>query len=277
MGRGRAVHARAKRGVSRLAELQERRAHESRLTPDRALRSVDEAEAFARDRGLLTRAADSALPSFFEACHEDPYAPGSGGFGQWPATKWPWFGELAKRPGLHLVKVHNGKHVLVTDEIAALLDPICRSELERMAGADPDWALLLGHLASAGPSEPEDLQRELGLKPKDLKAIRLPLERCGAVVSRSVMYATTNGGHRHTSELARWDQVFPEQPANPNALEDLVVAGVCAAVVAPERELPRWFSWRWLMAPKDRSRGLTPGLVQKGRLERPEPGWVAAA
>ena len=262
--------------MSRLTELQERRAHECRLTPDRALESIDEAEAFARNRGLLTRAADSALPSFFEACHEDPYAPASSGFGQWPATKWPWFGQLGSRPGLHLVKAHNGKHLLVSDEIAALLDPICRSELERMAGADPDWALLLDHLAAAGPSEPEDLQRELGLKPKALKAIRYPLERCGAVVSRSVVHATAGGGHRQTSELARWDQVFPAQPDNPDALEDLLVASVRAAVVAPERELPRWFSWRWDVAGRAMSTGLAAGLVQKGRLERPEPGWVAA-
>src|SRR6266516_3207912 len=58
--------------MSRLQELQERRAHECRLTPDRALRTLDEAEAFLRDRGLLTRTADSALPSLYEACHEDP-------------------------------------------------------------------------------------------------------------------------------------------------------------------------------------------------------------
>jgi hypothetical protein len=29
------------------------------------------------------------------------------------------------------------------------------------------------------------------------------------------------------------------------ALADLLVAAVRAAVVAPERELKRWFSWQW--------------------------------
>src|SRR5438876_9101157 len=119
--------------MSRLQELQERRAYECRLTPDRALRTLDEAEEFLRDRGLLSRTADSALPSLYEACHEDPYAPGKGGFGEWPATKWPWFGELADREGVHLLKVHRGKNLLVTAETVALLDPICRSELERMS------------------------------------------------------------------------------------------------------------------------------------------------
>src|ERR671930_471266 len=142
--------------MSRLQELRDRRAYECRLTPDRALRTLDEAEAFLRDRGLLTRTADSALPSLYEACHEGPYAPGRGGFGEWPATKWPWFGELADRNGIHRLKVHHrGKNLLVTEEVAAILDPICRSEIKRMREA-PEWARVLDHLAAAGPSEPED-------------------------------------------------------------------------------------------------------------------------
>ena len=46
-----------------LAELEERRAYECRLTPDRALESLDDAEAFLQERGMLTRSADSALPA----------------------------------------------------------------------------------------------------------------------------------------------------------------------------------------------------------------------
>ena len=106
-----------------LEELRERRAFECRLTPDRALGSLEEAEAFLLDRGLLTRTADCALPSLFEACHEEPYAPASPGFGQWPRTKFPWFGELGAR-GYLVLGVHRGKNLLVTGEVAALLDPV---------------------------------------------------------------------------------------------------------------------------------------------------------
>jgi hypothetical protein len=241
--------------MSRLQELQERRAYECRLSPDRALRSFDEAEACLRDRGLLTRTADSALPSLYEACHEDPYAPGRGGFGEWPATKWPWFGELAERDGIHRLKVyHRGKNLLVTEETAALFDPICRSEIERMRRDSPEWARVLDHLAAAGPSEPEDLKVELELKPKELKAILFPLELCGAVLRRDGM-------------LERWDQVFPEPPRGPGGPEELLVAAVRAAVVAPEQEVGRWFGWR----PE-----LVESLVASRRLERPEPGWLAA-
>ena len=82
---------------------------------------------------------------------EDPYKIGSPGFAASPATKWPWFGELAGR-GYLVAAVHRGKNLLVAGEVARLLDPICRAEIERMRAADRGWGLLLDHLAAAGPS-----------------------------------------------------------------------------------------------------------------------------
>jgi len=256
--------------VSTLAELEERRAYECRLTPDRALETIDEADEFLCDRGLLTRTTDSALPGLFEACHEEPYAHDKPGFGQWPATKFPWFGQLGARGHLVLA-VHRGKSLLATDAVAALLDPICRAELARLELEDENWARLLRHLADAGPSELDDLQTELSLTPKELKSIRLPLERCGALVARSVVY---DDPHRHTSLLARWDQAHPESPGGDDprrALGDLVCAGVRAAVVAPEPELVRWFSWRWYW-----DDDLVDELVGSGRLVRVD-GHVTTA
>jgi hypothetical protein len=246
-------------GSPTLDELRDRRAFECRLTADRALSSLDEAEEFLLDRGLLTRTADSALPSLFAACHEEPYAPDKPGFGQWPRTKFPWFGELGAR-GYATLAVHRGKSLLVTGEAARLLDPLCRAELEQRRD-DP----LLRHLAETGPSELEDLQLELALSPKELRRLRTPLERCGAVVARSVIYEEP---HRHTSLLSRWDQVFPE-PAGGGGLDELVVAAVRAAVLAPEPEVASWFSWP---VPQR----LLDDLVETGGLRRPEPGWLAA-
>jgi hypothetical protein len=253
-----------------LEELEERRAYLCRLTPDRALDSIEEAGEFLRDRGLLTRTPDSALPSLFEACHEEPYAAGSRGFGSWPATKYPWYFELAARPDVHELRIHNGKSILLTDDTLALVDPICRSELARVE-REEEWSRLVGHLADAGPSTLADLQTELGLKPKELKLLRSPLERCGALVSRSLRVDLPEGGHVHTSELLRYDQAYA-QPARGGGIEELVVAAVRAAVIAPEREVTRkWFSWRWLFEDD-----LVDRLVSEGRLVRPEPGWVSA-
>ena len=248
-----------------LADLRVRRAIECRLVPGRALRSLAEAEEFLRDRGLLTRTTDCALPSLYEACHEDPYRPGRPGFATWPAEKWPWFGELAGR-GYLATSVHRGKNLLVSSEAAALLDPICRAEIERMRGFDRGWRRLLDHLAAAGPSGIDDLRTELGLKRQELNALRSPLERCGAIVSRSAE-VTAGASEQRSSVLARWDQACPAgggTGTSPGeALRDLVVAGVRAAVVAPEAEPRRWFSWQWYWTGT-----LIDGLVRAGRLRR---------
>ena len=252
-------------------ELQQRRLYACRLTPDRALQSPEETYEFLRERGLLTRTQDSALPSFFAACHEEPYAAGSSGFGAWPATKYPWYSAVATRPDVHELRIHNGKSILLTYETLALVDPICRAELARMEAED-EWAPLLSHLADAGPSTLDDLRTELELRPKELKLLRAPLERCGAVVSRSLRVALPDGGHVHTSELLRYDQAFPEPGPETGGIDALVIAAVRAAVIAPEREVTRkWFSWRWLL-PDD----LVDRLVSEGRLERPAQGWVTA-
>ena len=105
----------------------------------------------------------------------------------------------------------------------------------------------------------------LGLKPKELQSLRSPLERCGAVVSRSIVYEEP---HRHTSELQRVDQLVPE-PAEGGGLEDLVVAGVRAAVLVPEAEVAKWFSWRWYWEDD------LVGAAGRGRAARAAGGRVA--
>jgi hypothetical protein len=259
--------------VESLTGLQERRRFECRLTPDRALRTLDDAEAFLRGRGMLTRTAGCALPSLFDACHEDPYKPGSPGFATWPATKWPWFGELAGRGYLETA-VHRGKKLLVTGEVARLLDPVCRAEIERMRAADRSWGRLLDHLAAAGPSGIDDLRTELRLKRQELNSLRSPLERCGAIVSRALP-AAAGEGHPQSSELARWDQAYEgagNADASPErAFASLIVAGLRAAVVAPERELRRWFSWQWYWTDT-----LVDDLVGQGRLRRVDDHVTAA-
>jgi hypothetical protein len=258
--------------VESLSDLISRRQFECRLAPDRALRTLAEAEAFLRDRGLLTRTADCALPSLYEACHEDPYKPGSPGFATWPATKWPWFGELGER-GYLIAAVRRGKNLLVTSEVARLLDPICRAEITRMHAADPGWRRLLDHLADAGPGSVDDLRVELRLKRQELNALRAPLQRCGAIIARSLQ-VTAGEGHQHSSELIRWDQarLVPEvSRTDPRqALAALIAVAVRAAVVAPEQELRRWFSWQWYWTDE-----IVDDLVRDGRLRRID-GHVAA-
>src|SRR5436190_22318416 len=94
--------------VNSIAELRQKRLHDCRLTQDRKLETLDEAEAFLIDRGVLTLTQDSALPSLFAATHEEPYKRGSAGLGSWPKTKWPVGGDLALRPGVPPLKLYRG-------------------------------------------------------------------------------------------------------------------------------------------------------------------------
>jgi hypothetical protein len=253
--------------VPTLRELQERRAFECRLTPDRALETLDAAEEFLRERGVLTLMPTCSLPSLFGACHEEPYQEGGRGFGAWPKTKYPWGVFLGGRKDAYATKLQRGKTLFLSREVAALADPICRAEIARMESADPEWARLLRHLNNSGPSLLEDLQRELELEPRELKALRAPLERCGAVVARPVVVPA----HRHTSELARWDHVFRSLTRDVADLAGLVVAAVRAAVVCPDNEPRKWFSWTWRWDDE-----LVERLVADGRLAQPEEGWLWA-
>ncbi len=206
------------------------RAHACRLTPDRALTTLDEAAEWIAERGLVTLMPCCSLPSLFAACHEEPYSAHARGFGGWPKTKYWWPFALGQRPDVYALKIHRGKTLLVSEPVARLADPLCRAALAEAERGE--HGPLLRHLAAAGPSLVEDLKAELG----PVKRARAQLERVGALVA-----GTIETEDSYFTELRRWDQLFPEPSAG--GIEDLVVAGIAAAVVAPERELRTWFSW----------------------------------
>ena len=219
------------------------RAQACRLTPDRALVEFEEAVTFLHQRGMLTMTPDCSLPSLFGACHEEPHSPGKGGYGQYPKTRWWWGGALRECDGVCWTKLHKGKGLYLTLALAETVAPVCLAELERArAGAHgEDGQTLVGLLTSAGPSLVDDIKRELGWDAKRLRSARSKVERVGAVVDRHVTLDAANGGHVHTAELQLWPWGAAGDPDA--ALDDLGVAGVRAAVVAPEREVKRWFSW----------------------------------
>ena len=223
-----------------LEEAEERRAALCRLVPDRALETLDEAVAWLHERGVVTLRPDCSLPSLHGAMHEEPYAPGKGGFAEWPKTRWWWGHALGQRDGIHFLKLRKGKGVFLTDATAALADPLARAELALAdEGADgEDARTLVAHLAEAGPSFTEEVREELGFDARMLRAARARLEPRGALVARNVLLEEPD---RYATELARWDRRFP-LPAAGGAAE-LATAGLRAAVVAPEREARRWFTW----------------------------------
>lgn len=261
--------------MATLAELRAERIRLCRLTADRALTGLDDAQAFLHDRRLLTLVPDSSLPSLFAATHEEAYAPGKAGFGSWPKTKWRWGSELAGRSGVVTPKIHRGKILFLSRDAAAIVDPLCRESLDLAADGQmgPEAASIVRHLAAAGPTSVDDLKVALSLEPKTLRAAREKLEASGAVVAKEALVPVgIEPAHRHSSVLARWDQMFTQRrkASASAALDEVVVLGVRAAVVTHQDEIKSWFSWPVTGSAVDR-------LVASGRLSRPGPGWVSAA
>jgi hypothetical protein len=239
-----------------------------RLTPDRALETLDQAAEWVLERGLVTLLPGKSLPSLFAACHEEPYKEDGHGFAGWPKTKWRWGGALEER-GFLYAKLLRGTGVFVSDEVAALADPLCREGLGRVEAGEygEDAMRLVAHLTEAGPSLVDELIEELGIARQPFRGVQKRLEAFGAVVAKSMRIDVAGGGHRHASELHRWDQLRPT-PSSHGGLPDLVTAGVRAAVVAPDREVQSWFSWRV-------DEGLIERLLEEGDLTRPHPGLLA--
>ena len=248
-----------------LAALERRRAHECRLIRQRALKSLDEAATFLGERGLLTRMADSALPSLFGATHEAPSRAGGRGFDLWPRTKWVWSFQLTLQPGVLLTKLHRGKSLYLTMETARLFDPLVRQSI---AEAEGDEAKFLAHLAKHGESTVDDMELELGWDRARLKRIRDRLQRVGAVIGHGLVFE--DDATWYFGPLRRWDQVVKKAAAVKDPYCAVIVAAMRAAVLVPDHDMQKWFSWPI-------PRGTVEKLIGDGKLVRPAPGWLATA
>ena len=70
--------------------------------------------------------------------------------------------------------------------------------------------------------------------------------------------------------MRRWDAVIRNHASSSDPIADIVLAGMRAAVIAPESDVRSWFSWPVPSATIDR-------LVDEGRLVRPARGRLAIA
>jgi hypothetical protein len=171
---------------------------------------------------------------------------------------------------VHSLKVHRGKVLLCPQAAMRAVDPLARAALAEADGAGDERSRLVRHLKSAGPSKLDDVKDELGLEAPALRKVREKLESVAAIVSRDITVSGGKGIHAHTSELARWDQVWnkPWKANQEQALAELVLVGIRAAVLAHQDEVGKWFSWpvEW---------PLLADLIAARRLVRPGPGYLA--
>jgi hypothetical protein len=204
------------------------------------------------------------LPSLFNACHEASARPDARGFASWPATKWIWSFQLTGERGAVVTKVHKGRTLYMSRAATAAFDALCRRAADTATG---DEARLVRHLAEAGPSMNRDVELELGWDKARIKRARTRLERVGAVVSDGLVSGTSIEEWSY-GPMQLWSQAVPRPAPSSDPFGDVVVVGVGAAVLAPEIEVDRWFSWPLPKGTVDR-------LVAEGRLRRPAPTWLA--
>ena len=248
--------------VESLTELQERRAFQCRLMPGRALRSLEEADAFLRDRGLLDahgglRVAELVLgvprgsvqarqPGFRHVASDEMAVVRRAGRARLPGHRDPRQEPARDRRGVH-----------------APPDLPCGDRTHARCG--PRLGRSCWTIRRRGTIQ----HRRRQVRPSGSRAgAEVAAGTAGAV--RRDHRALAAGDRRGTpasSELVRWDQAYPGTggtDANPGqALKDLLAAGVRAEVVAPEPELRRWFPWQWYWTDT-----LVDDLIRQGRLRR---------
>lgn len=249
-----------------------------RLLPSLRLRSLEDAEEFLVERGLLTILPTTSLPSLFGAT-DPPADMTARGWARWPSGIWWWDSALAHSASALRLKIMRGTGVVVARRLMPVLDPLCRAELDRADAGEygEGPARLVRHLREDRPSLLDDLKDGRGWETAELRSSRNRLEKVGVLVTREVEVDAKSGGHRHTSELRRWDQLDPLPSSRPEGLRErptglagLLVAAIRSAVFAPEAEARSWFSW-----PVPGS--LVDALVDGGDVARPVSGYLACS
>lgn len=229
--------------VDRLLALRLRR---HRLHPSRPIRDARGALAFIRERRIVLSTGHSSLPVVAEAIAGHPLR------GSWMANP-----EVFRIYNI-LKKVHASKQVVSAPLILGketLLDASLGPSVVRIA-ADPrrrETAIsglppLAQRLLRQVEVEGEVRMDRLAISTAPGRKARLLLERELLIVSRDLH---TERGH-HTAVVMPWSRSKAAarfaRRAMPltydEACDALVLAAVRSAVIAPEREVRRWFVFR---------------------------------
>ena len=250
-----------------LADLRARRDYECRLTPDRALESLTRRMASCGN-GVCSRVPPTAR---CRACMRRVM--------RTPIRQAAGLRELASHEvavGPRAIRVPGralaGHPSRQDDPAERRAARARRSGLPCRAGTDGARRSGLGQ-AAGSPGRYGTVRRRRRRGRARTEAQGAPgrcARRCSAAGrwwrGRSCCLRRSGEGHIHRSELARWDQAYPRPSGLPRDIVALMGAALRAAVLTPEKDLVKWFSWRWLL-PSD----LADQLIARGLAIRPLP------
>jgi hypothetical protein len=225
-----------------LDELEMLRLKLHRLSPARPLRSVTAATAFIRERHMVMSTGHASLPVLSEAI-AGRHLPGSWMAHAEAARIYKILGRMARSP-IVAAPIVLGKETLCDPSLGPAVERVAHDPRRRhmvLKALPPLARRLLATVEAEGQLRMD----RWGAPTRNARPARLLLERQLLVTSSSLH---TERGY-HTSLVIPWALSTISQRVAPQARkisfsdaeDQLLIAAVHAAVLAPEREVRRWF------------------------------------
>jgi len=238
------------------------RAKEHKLHQPLRLTTLPQAEQFVQDKGLVSVLGGNELPSIISAFLGREWKPSGRGFSSW--LEWWSLRVSGERLGKVLSNLERSKVVvptrifrrsktLVSRQLWPSITPIARHFSEE-ASSDRTFSKLekstLELIGRIGPIRTDKLKDELGIHGKtDSGKFHLSL-------SKLESYALIVGSedpqperHLHANIWSHWKSIAPDTERKPDisyagAISQLLEMTLDAAVLAPEKEVAKWFRWK---------------------------------
>src|SRR5712692_3131349 len=238
------------------------RQKEHRLHPSLRLRTIDEIRQFVHGKGLVSVFGGNELPSVISAILGREWKPSGKGFTSW--EEW-WslkisgqnaghaLGQLGRAKDIIATRIFRNSKTLVSQNLWPILNPIVKHHLDLAAKhkilSGLEWQILKV-LDGNGSTRTDHLRSLLKLQGKTHTS------RFHSALSKLENYALIIGyedphpeRHLHANIWQPWTmRISPGVKGKPrlaygNAVMELLAKTFDAALLAPEKEVEKWFQW----------------------------------
>ena len=245
-----------------LKRAQDLREKEHRLQPSLRLRTIDEIQEFVHAKGLVSVLGGNELPSVISAILGREWKPSRKGFTSW--EEW-WsikisgqnaghaLGQLDRAKDIISTRIFRNSKTLVSQSLWPILNPIVKRHLDLAVKhkilSGLEWKILKV-LDDNGPTRTDHLRSRLKLQGKTHTS------RFHRALSKLENYALILGyedphpeRHLHANIWQPWTmRVSPGVKGKPrlaygDAVMELFAKTLDAAILAPEKEVEKWFQW----------------------------------
>jgi hypothetical protein len=238
------------------------RAKEHKLHQSLRLTTLSQADQFVEDRGLVSVLGGNELPSIVSAFLGREWKPSSRGFSSW--LEWWSLKVSGESLGRTLSKLEQSKvlvptrifrrsKTLVSRQLWPSLTPVVKHFSEDASG-DRTFSKLerniLEVIGRIGPIRTDKLRDELSVHGKTDSG------KFHSSLSKLESYALIVGSedpqperHLHANIWSHWKSIAPGIKMRPDlsyeaAIRQLLEKALEAAVLAPEKEVAKWFRWK---------------------------------